>query len=166
MGAQEWPVGTVAVATVRGVEGVRVVRIRDHHETSWQVVESLNGWLGHHDSDVTDVRPLVVLDLGRFTEDWLRLSVVERLRKLAETGNTHGLANTRLIITAIADQIETQTPRPKPAEPTGLGAVVRARDGLLWQRIDADPPWFHRDVFDKTWDQIDVAEILSEGVQP
>lgn len=154
MGAQDWPVGQLAVATVCGVGEVTALwcggKDSDGREVKhfWCTPEHAGGSRFHNDDEVTVIRPLVVLDINRPTAE-------DVCRVLREGGYGN-----------FADQIEAQTRPPKPAEPTGLGAVVRARDGLLWQRIDADPPWFHRDVFDKAWDQIDVAEVLSEGVQP
>lgn len=59
----EWKPGTLAEATVHGYPGIRVWRVEGG--------EPLNGWTTHvpvddatwhADSDVTDVRPLVVLD--------------------------------------------------------------------------------------------------------
>jgi len=68
----------------------------------------------------------------------------------------------------IIGQIEAQTKPPKPAEPTGLGAVVEDEDGSLLVRIHgeaAPPPW---QVVDGGslwyWEGIDVARVLSEGV--
>lgn len=56
---------------------------------------------------------------------------------------------------------------PKPDEPTGLGAVVRDRDDVLWVQVDGrdgiswclagDGDW-------SSWRAIDAVEILSEGV--
>lgn len=56
--------GQVCVATVRGVEGVRVMRLNDGLSSAvWASVETFPHRL-HEDHAVTDVRPLVVLDLG------------------------------------------------------------------------------------------------------
>lgn len=66
---------------------------------------------------------------------------------------------------AMAAQFREHLPKPALSEPMGLGAVVRDREGVMWQRIDADPPWFNKDKWDQTWDQLNVVEILSEGWQ-
>lgn len=74
----EWEPGTVAVATVRGAKDIRVIRATnaggsDPHEMdpTWisadlvdrgQKVNGYDGTYLHHDDDVTDVRPLVVID--------------------------------------------------------------------------------------------------------
>lgn len=57
--------------------------------------------------------------------------------------------------------------RPKPAEPQGIGAVVRDTNGDLWVRADNDDaPWYgvggH---YWDTWDFVDALEVVSEGVQ-
>lgn len=64
---------------------------------------------------------------------------------------------------------------PKPAEPTGLGAVVRDREGAtyvrvavhfdgwavgeMWRRVGGEVNADKR----RAWSDIDVAEVLSEG---
>lgn len=65
---------------------------------------------------------------------------------------------------------------PKPDEPKGVGAVVRGPGGErdLWVRVHAgsDKPWHEvlpgtyeeHDACRRTWDQIEVVEVLSPGV--
>lgn len=72
----------------------------------------------------------------------------------------------------IASAIRLQLPQPKPAEPTGLGAVVKDREGYEWVKIDRHPacndwrkvnpgePDFGR----ARYSDIDAVEVLSEGV--
>jgi len=72
----------------------------------------------------------------------------------------------------IADQIEAQTKPPKPAEPTGLGAVVEDSQGREWLRRVRDKgraPWAHYDesergVYTRDYDDINAVRVLSEGV--
>lgn len=119
-----YPAGTVAVATVRGVEGVRVM---------WRDAE--NGWIagwfaasGHAfapASDVTDIRPLVVLDLHRYVTPEM---LVDWLRKNAVCGS-YSVAD------EIADQIEAQTKPPRIPEP-GPWGVVEDKNGYEYVRID------------------------------
>lgn len=56
----------------------------------------------------------------------------------------------------------------QPAEPKGLGAVVRDRDGDLWVRshiMHRDAPWTLPTAGGTyKYADIDVVEILSEGV--
>lgn len=61
-------------------------------------------------------------------------------------------------------------PEPPLAEPTGLGAVVRDRDGELWVQVDArdSRPW-RRVSYPSPrcqWAAIDAVEDLSEGHTP
>lgn len=113
---------------------------------------------GYAASGVTEVRPLVVLDpesdedcdtfAERLTtmdncQPWTRLQVRTLLRALAL----------------------------KPAEPTGLGAVVRDHEGVVWLRDGLrenqsrpDAWWRAGGVYDRrAWDRISVTEVLSEG---
>ncbi len=150
--------GTVAVATVRGVKDVRVMR-RDRGDElgDWASRAAVAAWLAHDDCDVTDVRPLVVLD-NEFDR-----TLVKHLR----TAFAQNPALTTL--DWLAHQIESQTRPPKPPEPTGLGAVVKDREGHVWVRI-------HESYGDLLWrmevpntcaepyDRIDAVEVLSEGV--
>ena len=59
---------------------------------------------------------------------------------------------------------------PKPAEPTGLGAVVEDAEGSKWVRSERWPeqPWDPCGVRDGgfPWEHIDAVRVLSEGVQP
>ena len=116
--------GTVAVATVRGVPNVRVVA---HYGTSeprlrWFTNDERaqgsagDGW---HMYDVTDIRPLVVLDLEdpKFTVAALRDTLPEKARD-------HDRLNIEVL--RLARQIEAQTKPPRIPEP-GWGMRVVAR---------------------------------------
>lgn len=71
----------------------------------------------------------------------------------------------------LADEIESQTPAPKPAEPTGLGAVVEDALGTTWVRVhpDGGPAKWHlsgeyaREPW-AVWSAIDAVRVLSEGI--
>ena len=74
------------------------------------------------DENVTDVRPLVVLDLPNGAlAGWP--VVVNALRAARRDTGYH------MIFDGLVDQIEVQARPPKPSEPTGLGAVVETADG-------------------------------------
>ena len=160
----DWKPGTVAKATVRGVPDVTVFR-RDVSEgfCDWAHDSVAVGYTCSHDPDVTNVRPLVVLD-------------IDNLRACEAEAASPALAAKRLRATnsvvahAIADQIEAQTKPPKPAEPTGLGAVVEDDLGRRWVRIDDDPelnkPWRPADMaaIRSHWQNVKAVRVLSEGV--
>lgn len=63
----EYEPGMVAVATVRGVPNVRVMRTDDTLTTRpwWVSVAPVGvGYRWHHDDVVRDIRPLTLLDAG------------------------------------------------------------------------------------------------------
>lgn len=157
MSGTEYKVRQVAVATVKGEKDVRVMRtLGEGWHSAWPVAYTYV----HDDSDVTDIRPLVVLDLDGIGSP---RQVVNTLRwtdsvPVATMG-------------AIADQIEAQTRPPKPAEPTGLGAVVvDSKHGLLVRTVagssvlDTSRPWRAPYGSYYSWADIDVEKVLSEGV--
>ena len=136
--------GTVAVATVRGLNGVRVFRCFG----GWTSEDSTpNGFDFHADEYVTDVRPLVVLD-----PEGEGFHVAEMAADLRKRGQAW-----------LADQIEAQTKPPKPAEPTGLGAVVEDASGKRFVRYDGDWPWLDGTA-NLQWQHINAVRVLSEGV--
>lgn len=85
---------------------------------------------------------------------------VERLTKLIDNTGTLAEALTRYAAG------EGLTP-PKPAEPTGLGAVVRLPSGTHLVRMSDRPyPWNSLDGW-FTWAELpNDLTVLSEGVQP
>jgi hypothetical protein len=95
----------------------------------------------------------VTLDLTIFDIPQL----IERLRDSDHMG-----------VLDVAKQIEAQTKPPKPAEPTGLGAVVEDAAGQQWVRITNpnQTPWMRGGSFPRQWRHIDAVKVLSEGVQP
>ena len=148
----EYKPGTVAVATVRGVPNVRIVRGDGH----WAIAANTDDFImdRHSDGLVADVRPLVVLDLDEFDR-----------AEAAECVRGHRADDCR-VVERIADQIEAQTRPPKPPEPQGLGAVVEDAEGERWVRLDSDMyPWFAQGSRDfSAWDHIAAVRVLSEGV--
>jgi hypothetical protein len=113
------------------------------------------------ESAVIDARPLVVLD-PESDED------VERLADaFANHGDVHARVRETLLESA-RDTLRALARPPKPAEPTGLGAVVE-QDGLRWVRADTDDlPWRvvagpETSAF-RNWDQFrPTVRVLSEG---
>src|SRR5690349_20318331 len=135
MAATEYAPGTVAIATVRGVEGVRVMRARvGAAHMLWHSAQRVGGqeWHPEEGGHVTDIRPLLVLDLheGEAKElaDYLsgvdmHLSIGDRLQ--------------------ISRQIRKQTKPPRIPEP-GWGGKVEARAGddlhrYPWLRYTTNP---------------------------
>jgi len=162
----DYPIGTVATATVRGVEGVRVMLFEGGTGTrAWLSSVYMKGGRAHAPHDVTDIRPLVTLDLG---ED------IPRLREaLARWTGWTSLTVEKDAIRRLLDQIEAQTRPPKPPEPQGLGAVVEDANGLRWTRVEAGAddftrnPWFPNTdghTQPREYDEIAAVRVLSEGV--
>lgn len=62
-----------------------------------------------------------------------------------------------------------EPPKPETPEPTGLGAVVRDADGVLWVRMDWKiAPWLSHENGSTFWSDgilTKPVEVLSEGVQ-
>ena len=113
-----YPAGTVAVATVKGKPNVRVMRSAPFRNTpNWASSVSVDGNWWFRDDEVTDVRPLVVLDLDE--------------QPFPKSGLEEFLRNLRYGTIAkdwLADQIEAQTKPPRIPEP-GLWGVVEAKYG-------------------------------------
>ena len=79
------------------------------------------------------------------------------------------LRETRFVVLSdLAGQIEAQLPKPKPEEPKGLGAVVLDRTGMRWVRFTTFADGCHwaaaGSATNATYREIDVVEVLSEGV--
>jgi hypothetical protein len=148
--------GTVAVATVRGVPNVRVFRYREGEKLRWDSGERIDDGIVHPDHLVTDVRPLVVLDLGSAVP----AVVVNVLRKACYN--------------RLADQIEAQTKPPRIPEP-GLWGVVEAHTaydstrrhfGRVPDDYNDDKQWI--DSFDKhwrKWDDLIDPVLVRDGIE-
>jgi hypothetical protein len=111
MSVQDWPVGMVAEVTVDGRAGIRVVRcgaILGH----WLIPET-NVTVA--DKFVTDVRPLVVLDLVNAAQTVKTLRILVNRLGMFQAG----------VVAELADQVEAQMKTPRIPEP-GLWGVVEA----------------------------------------
>lgn len=159
------------VATVEGVPGVRVIHAPSAESEAgtslaWRRVEpaeNSTAWLLA--DDITDARPLVVLDPESDKERLARAMWVadNNSRTWDAMPEAHGsyLENAAAVLRALAV--------PTPAEPMGLGAVVRDRGGWLWVKWSTthreDRNWKHesRSGDYQRWDALDSPEVLSEG---
>lgn len=179
--------GTVAV--VNGRRAFRVGNIGWHLRPS-TAAEDEAGTDFVRDADVTEIRPLVVLGpegldataLGRAVSEAAGLQLVvldlyaanDRIpeSEVAQCAIRTLRASDYISDRGLADQIEAQTKPPKPAEPTGLGAVVEDADGLRWVRVADDGLAFAwRPVGNRTsyednryWKRVAAVSVLSEGV--
>lgn len=146
--------GMVAVATVRGVPNVRVMR-----STACWLHPAMNGHIATGDTLVTDVRPLVVLDLA-FAPYGPEVTIHTLKEGCKERGS--------LTAQWVAKEIEAQIRPLKPAEPTGLGAVVEDVHGGRWVRCarNGSAPWLHASITTRlrAWSAFDAVRVLSEGV--
>ena len=140
-------------ATVRGVPNVIVLIDENgygHHAT-------IIGDSRHSDpSRITDVRPLIVLDL----EDHGRVNASNLAQVLREDGYPR-----------LADQLEAQTKPARIPEPMGRGAVVT--DGsefhFPWTRFSGSKDqnegnWINEDGLVQQWSKISDPTLISEGV--
>jgi hypothetical protein len=151
----DWKTGTVARATVRGVRDLLVMRTSGTRggDDIWLTALHVGGWRSHTHADVTDVRPLVVLDPDEIAtpEENAGLpagpEIAKCLRKLAEA-DARSSWRARVAV-RIADQIEAQTQPPRIPEP-GVYAIVRAsgcgltecewvNEGTFWTSLGGDP---------------------------
>lgn len=148
------------VATVRGIEGVRLygpsgltgLFLFDAHDG--------RGIEGVLPSEVTDLRPLVVLDPESDDPKRLRDAIITECGAYLPDSE-----DIKAALRALAD--------PKPDEPTGLGAVVLLNNGSRASRYDTkgDPQsWWIDDQGPDVpverryaWSDLDVVEVLSEG---
>ena len=89
-----------------------------------------------------------------FDTDYEVLLALEHLRQGCSVGCS--------LIRRLADQIEAQTKPPKPAEPTGLGAVVETDGGVRFVRLP-DGIWTSEDE-SQPWDNVNAVKVLSKGV--
>lgn len=144
--AEDWKPGDVAMAndTTGGPERIAVCTGGGR----W------NYGLGDVWSSVSQVRRLVVIDpendeqVGAFRSHLRRLGILPGDTVEDWQAALHEFAN------------------PKPDEPTGLGAVVRDRDGITWVNAGGPYPWRTVSHKDHNYADIDAVEVLSEGVTP
>lgn len=119
----------------------------------------------YYDAQVTAVRILPTIDYNDREQ-------VERLHALwcaaiVSKGTSAGQIDN---LQAALREYANPTP-PKPAEPTGLGAVVEDADGALWVRLttrNSGACWKHSDLRTLRAPYADFAatKVLSEGVTP
>jgi hypothetical protein len=157
----DFEAGDVAMVTIFGQEHV--------------AIRSCGGWTnasGHTDREpklgnVTDVRPLVVVD----PEDR------EQVDRLRETVFAQGCFLNGPVSEWQAALREFANPTPpKPAEPFGLGAVAVDANNVTWVLAGRDLPTSTPDnwrAFDgpivgdwKQWSRINAVRVLHEGVTP
>jgi hypothetical protein len=175
--------GTVAIATVNGTKGVKVFRYRDvYGHNRWDSQEPIMGSgsfsvVVHDDKDVTDIKPLVVLDLGHHPAMYVHaLRWVEHQSGQGEPF-VPSPANERNDACWMADQIEAQTKPPRIPEP-GLWGVVSARLTEECQAENCKGPlagdfihstdgsWRNADTgFGVVWLELDSPTLVREGVQ-
>lgn len=130
--------GQVAIATVRYVEDVRVFRYPPIGGDRWISEKRIEGAITHSDREVTNIRPLIVIDIGAANPGNREVAIANILRALRRAGTT-------VSCRALADQIEEQT-RPAIEEPTGLAAAVLTAEGRTFIRTSAtDFPWVDAD---------------------
>ena len=150
-----YEVGTVAVATVRGVEDIQVVRLVG---SLWYSAVVVGGEGGHfHDnSQVTDIRPLKVVPEGHIVLDPEDERVEAFLANKWWAGTVH----------SIAVLIREQVAPPRIPEPD-WGVIVRAADGdsrgrLRWQRKRTDASlWCSEAGHQRLWDELRDPTIVS-----
>lgn len=153
--------GTVAVATVRGVPNVRVMRyVITSGERMWLSGHRVDGVVVHGDSYVTNVRPLVVLDLddpAAFAAD---------LRWSHEEWASRDFANW------LADQIEAQSKPPRIPEPGLWGVVEAAYEGRRiqskWVRMldgGPDEQWTNDEGDWVDWDDLINPVLIRPGIE-
>jgi hypothetical protein len=141
--SNDYKPGTVAKATVRGVPDVTVFRFADGDWALDREIEPADfDWIFKDiasDTEVTDVRPLVVLDLDGLV----------RPDTLVNWFRHNPLCGSIAVAQSVADQIEAQTRPPRIPEP-GKYAIVRARatvlaecewvnEGRYWTSLGGDP---------------------------
>lgn len=158
--SSEWPEGTVAVATVRGHKGVRVLRTRSGIWLHPPINSYEEGALQSATADyrVADVRPLVVID----PEDLVQ---VKRLSDLCQRERSRNSTNAASMLVALH---KFASPTPAIEEPTGLGAVVDDAEGRRWVRVN-EKWWNHWESADPTaylsrqYADLNVVRVLSHG---
>lgn len=159
MSGREWKPGDVAMAQrADGGDDFLVVRTRGDGDY-WSAPK---GWPWNVPAEsLAGFRPLVVID----PED---RDAVERL---LDAHPWHGATASGVDdMQAALREFANPTP-PKPAEPTGLGAVVEDAKGRRYVRhgspeMDDSVAWCDQYGIGRSWERIDAVKVLSEGVQP
>jgi hypothetical protein len=164
--------GTVAVATVRGVKGVRVFCYEDRSGLlMWDSAGRIEGSVVHTGDDITDIRPLVVLDFRDWTPECPGL-IAEWITKKARSDRDCPSTSAALMV---AQEIEEQTAPPKPPripEP-GLWGVVSAhvngKHGPQATYKWAHAPWGWEAIGStqatRKWEDLIDPVLVREGVE-
>jgi len=150
--SREWKPGDVAL-------------VRRGPSWSGRAMWTLEGWIDQGGDrervplfDITDARPLVVID-PEDREQVNRLDVA--LSAMSFSARHCGSFS---VLQAALREFANPTP-PKPAEPTGLGAVVEDAAGTHWVRhqTTGGGGWYV-DGITRSYDDIAAVKVLSEGV--
>lgn len=154
---------TVARATVRDVPEVLVMKA----VRGWHLGHGVPGFPGTwqdeaSDEDVTNIRPLVLLDL----DFPLVLRLLKEIRDTIDP--IDDLSGLQGVVKTLVREIEQQT-RKFTKEPVNIGAIVLDQEGASWVRVSnaraGVPVWVCASrVMPLHWDQLDVVEVISEGV--
>jgi len=169
--SREWEPGDVALRTAHTSDAYTMrsmavltcdadghdVGLHWHHENGgWDLMECPPSF-----------RPLAVID----PEDREQVERLSRYIAAAECGD--GMAPLDAVQAALREFADPKP--PKPAEPTGLGAVVECSDGRVFV-VDhvylRTPRWYGpirpgEDAYGRpAWSDIPAVKVLSEGVQP
>jgi hypothetical protein len=165
MTKREWKPGDVAALHYSFADAGRAIRVsgcKGHGSCDhWHFA---NGNHGTGDG-ASEIRPLVVID----PED---REQVERLyraiyRAFGDDPSDYSPDDERDMQAALREFADPKP--PKPAEPTGLGAVVEDIDAALWVHScqGGRAQWMRRNNPSawREWSEIDAVRVLSEGVQ-
>jgi hypothetical protein len=162
----DWKPGTVARATVRGVGDLLVMRTSGTRggDDIWLSALHVGGWRSHTHADVTDVRPLVVLDLD---------GIVDPAGALRLIANEDVVNAKRSLLLGLADQIEAQTKPPRIPEPgvwgvvtaNTIGANGKAQDHYLWVRTHGGWEAIASTQRVRSWDDLIDPVLVRKGVE-
>lgn len=169
MTQQKWEPGTVALVDWEGESVVRILSKYGHtfgsDRSAWWGPE---GYLRCEAEAIKGIRPLLVLDPDN----------PDQMRELAKTFGGKRWPGQLGVVSdstyeALTAAVRAMLPKPtpvKPAEPTGLGAVVEDGDGDFWvyggmrSILDGETRiWLHAEKKD-TYAKINAVKVLSEGV--
>ena len=157
--AETWEPGTVGVATVRGEKNVLGMWVEQvSGAVALRCARPENLRMAAAAADVTDFRPFVVIDPE--TDHW-------NFRALTPNYAAE----------SVRRGLRSMLPKPtpvKPEEPQRLLARVKLRDGRTayrWTTRTALGSHFcwrmeHEPSHVRGYDDLDVVEILSEGIEP
>jgi hypothetical protein len=150
----EYKPGTVAKATVRGVPDVTAFAFV---AGAWVSAEDVGDTRVHGPSKVTDVRPLVVLDLDGLV----------RPDTLVNWFRHNSLCGSIAVAESVANQIEAQIKPPRIPEP-GLWGVVEAptqRGGYVWQWVHHPKDvWLNAEGDSCPWAKLVDPVLVRDGV--